>query len=147
MLTIVFYNNNGYAAKQRAREIAAKNKGDFARCYDVGAWDNTSDKCDVAEMMPDILSWQRDRIINVFGEKAVDFEFSEEFQEEEQQPARKELGLMPAKEVDPAAEPSGLKAVHKGGGRWFVMNGDERISGPHDKAEAIRLAEAVIQES
>lgn len=59
----------------------------------------------------------------------------------EDTPARQPMGLMPEKQQQNAAETE-LKAVHKGGGRWFVMNGEERVSGPHDKAEAMRLASA-----
>lgn len=144
MLTIVFYATNGQAAKLRAREIAAQSKSDYSRCYDVGVWDGSNDKCDAVDIMPDVSKWQRGRIREVFGEKVRDYEETDQEPQEIDEPFRKSLGLMPERD-DPATEPSGLKAVHKGGGRWFVMNGDERVSGPHDKAEAIRLAEPQLE--
>lgn len=137
MLTIVFYSNNGAAAKQRAREIAAASKGDYARCYDVGAWDNTLDKCDVVEVMPDVPGWQRDRITKVYGQ--ID-EVKESETPDDDSLARKPMGLMPAKPELENPVKAEKKAVHRGGGRWFVMSGEEIISGPHDKAEASKLA-------
>lgn len=142
MLTIVFYASNGPAAKHHSREIAAE-KGHYARTYDVAVWDRTADKCDAVEIMPDVLPWQRDRIKQVFGEKVVELSYEEE-EVPQPEPIRQQMGLMPAKEYEPQIEEptsNEKKAVHKGGGRWFVMVGDERISGPHDKAEALRLAE------
>lgn len=138
MLTIVFYATDGQSAKYRARAIVAESKGNYARCYDVASWDNTPDKCDAVEIMPDVPSWQKDRIMAVFGQ--VD-EVQEQPAPIEDTPARQPMGLMPEKQQQNSAETE-LKAVHKGGGRWFVMNGEERVSGPHDKAEAMRLASA-----
>ena len=135
MLTIVFYHSEGQAAKARARAISASSKGTYARCYDVTSWEGTRDKCDSVEIMPDVPEWQRERIYSVYG--AAD----------EPPPAEEPPGevIDPNRDddnkVDGDNEVVGeKKAVHKGGGRWFVMIGDERISGPHDKAEAIRLA-------
>jgi len=149
MLTIVFYSTNGQVAKYRAREIAAAAKGDYSRCYDVSVWDGTADKCDVAEIMPDVPDWQRSKIKEVFGEKAVDYEEVVEQQIEGLQSHLKPLGLMPEKPKQEAVEGEGggevigeKKAVHRGGGRWFVTQNDQVISGPHDKAEAKRLCEA-----
>ncbi len=132
MLTIVFYSTNGSAAKLRAREIAAA-KTHYARCYDVASWDGTPDRCDAVEIMPDVPGWQRKRITSVYGEveEYIPGEVAEV--EVEIPSAIKQMGLMPPKE-------NNKKAVHRGGGRWFVMEGDDIVSGPHDKAEAAKLA-------
>ena len=138
MLTIVFYATQGAAAKLRSRELVAARKGDYARVYDIAVWDGSKDKCDAVQIMPDVQSWQRKRIIEVYGDIVTQLEYAEE--EHEVQPERPELKsmeLFPNKETKVENE---KKAVHKGGGRWFVMVGEERISGPHDKAEAVRLA-------
>ena len=132
MLTIVFYATNGSAAKQRARAISAE-KTNHARCYDVAVWDGTPDKCDSVEIMPDVPGWQRARITQVYGEVEEYISDGDQNQPEEEVVFRKPMGLMPPKESD-------KKAVHRGGGRWFVMSGDDIISGPHDKIEATRLA-------
>ena len=135
MLTIVFYSTDGKAAKQRAREISATSKSDYARCYDVSVWGGTPDKCDSVEIMKDVPGWQRKRITDVYGEVeeyiAPEGDSIEVAQEVSS--AIKSMGLMPAKESD-------KKAVHRGGGRWFVMSGDTVLSGPHDKTEAAKLA-------
>lgn len=130
MLTIVFYFEQGKAAKVRAREICAQSKGDYARVYDVGVWDGTPDKCDNVEIMSDVPKWHRKRIMEVYGEP----------QEVETKPVdddlvRQPMGLLPQKE-----ERSSKRAMHRGAGRWFVMSGEEIVSGPHDKSEATRLA-------
>ena len=148
MLTIVFYATNGAAAKQRARAIAAVNKGDFARCYDVGVWDGTHDRCESVEIMADVPDWQRDRISSVFGaieEQIVDQEEVSDVDDLQQE------GISAATEGDAsdvategeAEIVSEKRAVHRGGGRWFVMSGEDIISGPHDKAEAARIAQEV----
>lgn len=137
MLTIVFYTNNGAAAKLRSREIAAV-KGNYARVYDAAVWDGSPDKCDAVEIMSDVPGWQRKRIVQVFGEP-IEIEHCEV----EHELVRTNMGLMPPKEPaseEPKAGSLEKKAVHKGGGRWFVMTGEERLSGPHDKAEALRIA-------
>jgi hypothetical protein len=139
MLTIVFYASNGAAAKHRAREISAQSKGDYARCYDVSSWDNTPDKCDAVEIMPDVPSWQRDRITKVYGE-VQEVIMDQEIRAEEL--VRQPMGLMPPKQEEAVVVQR--EAKHRGGGRWFVMSGDDIISGPHDKAEAIRLAEDAV---
>lgn len=137
MLTIVFYSTEGAAAKVRGRQIVAQGKGNYARVYDVGTWDGTYDKCDAVEIMPDVQGWQRDRITEVYGEVEEAIAPDQAEIERLEQLARKPLGLMPAKETVPVEK----KAVHRGGGRWFVMAGDNKIiSGPHEKAEAARLA-------
>lgn len=139
MLTIVFYATNGAAAKQRARAIAAVNKGDFARCYDVGVWDGTHDRCDSVEIMADVPDWQRDRISSVFGaieEQIVDQEEVSDVDDQQQE----EIAVATEGEAEIVSE---KRAVHRGGGRWFVMSGEDIISGPHDKAEAARIAQEV----
>lgn len=138
MLTIVFYATNGAAAKARARAIAADTKGHYARCYDVASWENTEDKCDFVEIMPDVPGWQRDRILKVFGPvvPATEVPVAEADEQtsavEIEQPYLKPMGNFPEKEQK--------TAKHRGGGRWFVMAGEEIISGPHDKEEAMRLS-------
>lgn len=131
MLTIVFYANNGPAAKLRSREIAAVAKLDTARVIDVGFWDGEPTRCDRVEMMPDVPKWQRKRIVAAYGEISQDAELQEPAQEEQEEPTT----IIPEQ-----SHGEEKKAVHKGGGRWFVMKGDEKLSGPHDKAEAQRLA-------
>lgn len=131
MLTIVFYATDGAAAKLRTREIAATKN--YARCYDVAMWDGTEDRCDNVEIMPDVPPWQRERIMKVYGEPVE----QEEIQEPGQSP---EADLPPEGSSDPEPVVE-KKAVHRGGGRWFVMAGDDIVSGPHDKAEAAKLAE------
>lgn len=133
MLTIVFYFSNGAAAKLRSREIAAL-KGNYARVYDAGVWDGAADKCDFVEIMSDVPNWQRKRITEVYGDEVKEVELQEVNSEVLE---RKPMGLMPELQ-----NPAALKkeAKHRGGGRWFVMEGENIISGPHDKAEAVRLA-------
>lgn len=162
MLTIVFYSTDSAAAKLRARQIVAE-KPNHARVYDVGVWVESYDQCDAVEIMPDVPQWQRERIMAIYGDKVVDVD--QELIEinslvlDHPLLERKPMGLMPAKGISDTAGqvPEGWnelaaenqknldeskKAVHKGGGRWFVMAGEKRLSGPHDKAEAHRLAVA-----
>jgi hypothetical protein len=134
MLTIVFYSVNGQAAKLRAREICAQSKGNYARVYDVAAWDGTPDKCDDVEIMPDVPGWQRKRITAAFGEVQETIVDEEEIIEQENP------DVVTSKE-------NNKKPVHRGGGRWFVMDGKTVLSGPHDKAEAARLAVATDEVS
>lgn len=137
MLTIVFYNTNGSAAKTRAREICAVNKGDYARVYDAASWDGSEDKCDAVEIMDDVPKWHRKRIDAVYSDKIVDANAKEEIQEDTSQIETKQ-------EENSSVE---KKAVHRGGGRWFVMDGETIISGPHDKSEAQRLTSEEVAES
>jgi len=135
MLTVVFYNSNsgnGARAKLRSREIAATAKGNHASVIDVGFWDGTPVRCDSVEIIPGTPEWQRKRILEVYGDLVVGEQQEEVVEQQE------EVVEQP-KAAD--AETLAKKAVHKGGGRWFVMLGEERISGPHDKTEALRLAE------
>jgi hypothetical protein len=129
MLTIVFYLTNGEAAKLRGREIVAQGKGNYARVYDVSSWEGNPDKCDSVEIMEDVPPWQRKRITDVYGEP-------QEQLIDEQHPEPSETIT-----VDPNAKKNTKTAKHRGGGRWFVMDGEAVISGPHEKAEAQRLAE------
>lgn len=129
MLTIVFYHTDGAAAKLRAREIVARGKGNYARVYDVGSWDGSEDKCDSVEIMPDITNWQRKRITDVYGEV------------EEHLVSDEEGVVGETIEVAGNKVPNNKTAKHRGGGRWFVMREDDIVSGPHEKAEAQRLAE------
>jgi hypothetical protein len=139
MLTNIFYTSVGPAAKARSRAIAAV-RGNYARVIDAGFWDGTFSACDAVEVMPDVPKWQRNRITEVYGDEIVrDAEDAEA--ETEVEIAQKPLGLMPEKQ-EQKIEKIEKKAVHKGGGRWFVMAGEDRLSGPHDKIEALKLAEA-----
>lgn len=133
MLTIVFYSTNGAAAKIRAREICAQGKLNYARVYDVAVWDGTFDKCDSVEIMDDVPDWHKKRIEAVYGE-VEEVIPSKEVEERVSSAALRPLGNFPPKE-------NTKRAVHRGGGRWFVMDGEQVISGPHDKAEAQRIAE------
>lgn len=129
MLAIVFYTTNGAAAKVRSREICAQVKGNYARCYDAAVWDGSNDKCDEVEIMPDVTGWHRKRIVKVYGDKVVDHEVEMQKQEVVNEIVQQEDIIEGTK-----------TAVHRGGGRWFVMDGEQIISGPHDKSEANRLA-------
>lgn len=130
MLTIVFYTTDGPAAKARSRELAAV-KNDYTRVINAGFWDSTVYvRCDAVEIMPDVPGWQRKRIMEVYSDKVVEPGTTErEVVEEQQSETTEELVISTEK-----------KAVHKGGGRWFVMVGEDKLSGPHDKVEAQRLA-------
>jgi hypothetical protein len=136
MLTVVFYATNGPTAKARSREIAAV-RGDYARVVDVAVWDGDIIRCDGVEVLPDVPKWQRQRIEQVYGEIK---EVSQEPQNQIEALERKSMGLMPEKPELPNPALDEKRAVHKGGGRWFVMQGEERLSGPHDKVEAMKLA-------
>lgn len=157
---IVFYCTDGAAAKQRAREILAERH--HARVYDVGAWDQTNDHCDAVWIMPDVPEWQVKRIISVYGDKIISGEFQPEEKEvaadsgnvvdtasngdnekKEENEGSEQLTTTEqtdgsenqVEHVDPVK-----RAVHKGGGRWFVMKGNQKVSGPHNKDEAKQLA-------
>lgn len=148
MLTIVFYATDGAAAKMMARHICA-DKQSLARAYDVAVWDSTPDACDRVVVMPDVQDWQRARIDRVYGDRICDPEqqVEEIIQEtglnlngdgEEQRPAGEpDVDQNPKGDVEVANE---KKAIHKGGGRWYVMQGDQQLSGPHDKGTAKTLA-------
>lgn len=162
MRFIVFYTTNGAAAKVHARTIGAA-KGSSAVVYDAGVWLGDPERCDIAVIMPDVPEWQRDRITNTFGDKVRDNTFEPPVYHENEDESFKLPTFVQPKTIFPkprtvapiveeekekesqtesANTEIGKKAVHKGGGRWFVMQGEDRISGPHDKAEAQQLASA-----
>ena len=89
--------------------------------------------------MADVPDWQRDRISSVFGaieEQIVDQEEVSDVDDQQQE----EIAVATEGEAEIVSE---KRAVHRGGGRWFVMSGEDIISGPHDKAEAARIAQEV----
>lgn len=140
MLTIVFYATNGEAAKLRGREIVALGKGNYARVYDVTSWMGSADKCDAVEIMPDVPGWQRKRITDVYGE-IEEHIIEGEGEGIETTASGGEIGPAQTISVDLESKKNNKVAKHRGGGRWFVMEGETVISGPHEKAEAQRLAE------
>lgn len=69
MLTIVFYGNDGKAAKARGRQLAVK--PNTARVYDAMTWSGQVDPCDAVEIMPCVPSWKRRSIEDAYAEKVV----------------------------------------------------------------------------
>lgn len=142
MLTIVFYTSDSQSAKNRSRQLVAV-KGDYASMIDAGFWSGERMKCDVVEIMPDVSGWQRKRIMAVFEEEKIKEMYFEDPPAEEQQEQALKISGVDINNItgSTSTEVIEKKAVHRGGGRWFVMAGDQIISGPHEKAEATRLAE------
>jgi hypothetical protein len=68
--------------------------------------------CDNVVIMPDVAGWKRRVLERVYD------------------------GFVLA----PVGSPGARTIRHKGFGRWFVMDGEREISGPHTKEEAERLA-------
>jgi hypothetical protein len=61
------------------------------------------------------------------------------------QPAEPEGAAVGDQEDSADAEPPVRVCVHRGFGRYFVMEGEKQISGPHTKAEALKLAPAATE--
>src|SRR4051812_46261062 len=116
-LIIVFYSSDSVAAKQRGREIVAQ-KEHHARIYDASVWDGSPDQCDGVMIMPDVLGWQRNRILDVFGDRVM----ASEDEVPQSEVVSEDQGKVDG-DGNPAATTTKL-AVHRGGGRWFVMNGE-----------------------
>jgi hypothetical protein len=142
-LVIIFYASDGMAAKQASQEIVAT-KQNHARVYDVAAWNDSHDQCDHVIIMPDVPEWQRVRIEEIFGDKIVRDEEDHNELKAEEQGEQVDGDGDPPKEKDPEENNPARKFIkHQGGGRWFVMLDNERLSGPHSKEEAQRKLEEV----
>lgn len=118
-LTIIYCGENGEAGKALAASLRTGEQsiviGDAATFYGVAdPW------ASAVIIMPDVSGWHRGRLEKAYGAKVV-------------------KSAIPV--AQPQAATSGaLRAVHKGFGKWFVMDGDRKVSGPHAKDEAQRLA-------
>lgn len=145
-LVIIFYATEGAEAKQAAQEIVAT-KQNHARVYDVAAWNDSHDQCDHVIIMPDVPEWQRVRIEEIFGDKIVrDEQEHTEILEQNESVEQVDGHGDPLKTREPGEEeknPARKFIKHQGGGRWFVMLDNERLSGPHTKEEAQRKLEEV----
>lgn len=90
-------------------------------------------RCDQAIVTADVAAWMRDRIETAYGhlakaEHPQQPQAAGETFQAESSLAFKDASLFP------------FTARHKGFGRWYVMRGEETISGPHTKDVAQGLA-------
>jgi|APCry1669192522_1035417.scaffolds.fasta_scaffold02312_2 hypothetical protein len=109
--TILFYSEDGPAAKARAAEMRDKDK--IVRpIHSVVVSELLH--CDAFEFMPDVPADERDRIAALFGVTVSTG------------PSTIEKVMIGADEY---------RAQHRGKGRWYVMRGDEIISGPYAKED------------
>lgn len=110
-LTLVFYSTDPAAA----RNIAASIRGGEMRASACDASVFTGAEPDAAAIvMPDVPAWRRKQIEAAYG--------------------------LPSEITAPAPSVPAVTVKHRGFGKWFLMRGDEVVSGPHSKDEAQRLA-------
>lgn len=74
-LAIIFYETDGKGAKEK--QVALSKRRDernqsakvASRVYDVKAWRDSPDGCDLVIIMPDVTERNRERIEAIFGKK------------------------------------------------------------------------------
>jgi len=111
-IALIFFGEDGQAAKQRAAELRNGLTDAFVR--QATAFIGEAEKADRVVIMPDVPRGEAERIAKVYGEK-VD-------------------GAPAPALICTNDKPSGeYRAQHRGKGRWYVMRGDEIISGPYEK--------------
>lgn len=87
-------------------------------------------------VLPSVSKHHRDKIVATYGDLVLDYD------EAAVTPQNPVSGGDDDDPNNPANKAkAGVKtAVHRGGGKWYVMIGDEKVSGPHEKEEAEELA-------
>lgn len=115
---VLIFCADGEAGKVLAETL--RNDTTTAQLRDAGGVDLHFhiEHCDNVVIMPGVVRWKREILQRVY-EGFV-------------------LETLSAQAVANCG-PSPRTLKHKGFGRWFVMNGDQELSGPHTKDEAERL--------
>ncbi len=134
---LIFFAHDAEAAKAVAAKIRDTTDPAFLR--DVSAFDGSDDPCDRVIIMPDVSEYMRGKINAVYGSK-VDKSVAGiiEIKEAQEQSAT----IAGSGEVSTVVVNADTYAVpekqikHRGHGRFYVMRGDDILSGPHTKAEA-----------
>jgi hypothetical protein len=111
--TLLFYGSDALAATGRSAEL--RKQGEIVMVTAASAFMG-QESCTRVEIMPDVHGWQRDRIIEAFGDR-VSWPLVKRY----------------------PGESSALTFKHRGRGRFFVMRGEEIVSGPHTREEAEAL--------
>lgn len=119
---LIYCGPDGNAGRGLA--VTLRKNGDRVMLRDAATFNQDVEHCNKIVIMPDVGQWSKDRLVASYG---ADF--------------KTEI-VLHGKTVfgRDAAETETLIAKHRGRGRWFVMRGDEIVSGPHTKDEAQRLA-------
>lgn len=111
MLHVIFYETDGEFAKAHARSLKAA--GHRVKILQVDVWDGETVTGDVVTIRPDVQGWKAASVLSMHE------------------------GL--CQNVERSKTELQLAAKHRGRGKFYVMRGDEIVSGPHTKDEAMRL--------
>lgn len=129
MLTAFVYETEGAAAKDAAAVERARDKTRRAIALQVDGWDGETPRADRVEFMPDVQEWKR-TALEAKVSVASKTEAPARLPETTEESFRRDMTSQAA------GEPAGKRAVHRGNGSYYVMDGDQVISGPFDKERA-----------
>lgn len=129
--TIFFYGSSEDGNKAKELVLAERKEHNNAYSRDASTFDGEKEKeiTDVV-IMPSVRPHHRAQVLAAYGDIVRDQAeaVAEEFREGDEGKSQKQQ------------EDNGKKAVHRGGGKWYVMRDEEKISGPHTREEAEELA-------
>lgn len=128
--TLIYCGPDGDAGRVLAEKYRAD--GERAMLRDAATFNHDKESCERIVIMPDVSTWQRDRLVAAYGAgMKIDIVIC----------GNERVATVPGPNTTTVkVQLPPLTAKHRGRGKFYVMRGDEIVSGPHTKAEAQRLA-------
>lgn len=132
--TIVYYSTNSALAKEVA--AAERKAGRIGQTRDATTfYTGDFDPADSVIVLPDVARHHANKIRAAYGDRVRDYDPIEVVVETDPPDGTRHV----TENVVTGKSPTRI-AVHRGNGKWYVMDGENEISGPHHKEEAKSLA-------